>query len=107
MTSRSFRAIPVGTTLLCLRSALPTFRPKDGPSSNLQILRPCERFNLKGSSADPTVRRRRPYQRASRRVRGSEYPIISTAKCASLADGTIVGEFSEVGKCSGYHQVFR
>jgi glyoxalase family protein len=28
---------------------------------------------------------------------------MSTAKCASLADGTIVGEFSEVGKCFGYH----
>jgi len=33
--------------------------------------------------------------------RGSDYPIMSTAKCASLTDGTIVGEFSEVGKCFG------
>jgi hypothetical protein len=40
-------------------------------------------------------------------VRGSEYPIMSTAKCASLADNIIVGGFSEVGKCFGYHpQVF-
>ena len=44
-----------------------------------------------------------PHSAASRRVRVCEYPIMSTAKCASLADDTIVGEPLRSGKGFGYH----
>lgn len=57
------------------------------------------------SHADPHTNRQEKTASPSTQaagVRGSEYAIMSTAKCASLAVGTIVGEFSEVGKCFGY-----